>query len=108
MLTWDEDLCERDVVVRYKDHLEQVAHVRVAVHLAAHRIHHLDDLLGPLIPRSCLATNHTCPRHHLHCNAVCHLLPTTDYQSNMQTDARHLEVAMRATGCQKISCERYE
>lgn len=86
ILTWDENLCQRDVVVRYKHHLEQVAHIRVAVDLAAHRIHHLDDLLGPLIPRSCLTTNHTRPRHHLHCNTIYHLLPATDHQSKMQSD----------------------
>ena len=82
MLTWDEDLCQRVVIVRYKDHLEQVTHIRVAVDLAAHCVHHLDDLLGPLIPRSCLTTNDACPRHHLRCNTVYGLLPTTDYQSN--------------------------
>ncbi len=108
MLTRDEDLCQRDVVVRYKDHLQQVAHIRVAVHLAAHRIHHLDDLLGPLIPRSCLTTNHTRPRHHLHYSTVYDLLPPPDYQSNMQTDARHLVVAMRANGYQRSSFESYE
>ena len=65
-LTWDENLCQRDVVVWHKDHLEQVPNIRVTVDLGTDSADHLDDLLGPLIPRGCLAAYHTRPWYHLH------------------------------------------
>lgn len=63
--TWDDDLCERDIVVWHKDQLEQVAGGRVIVDLGAHCAHQLNDALGHLVPGSGLATHHTHPWHHL-------------------------------------------
>lgn len=64
--TWNKDLCKGHIVVRDKDHLEQVPNITVAVDLAADSIDHLDDLFGTFIPWSCLTTNDTCSGHHLH------------------------------------------
>lgn len=80
--TWNKDLCKGHIVVRDKDHLEQVPNVRIAVDLAANSIDHLDDLFGTLIPWSCLATNDTCSGHHLHT-----LILLSHQNAAMQDDA---------------------
>mmetsp|Transcript_40127 Transcript_40127/g.103876 ORF Transcript_40127/g.103876 Transcript_40127/m.103876 type:complete len:708 (-) Transcript_40127:720-2843(-) len=53
----DDDLRQRDVVVRDEDKLEQVADVGVVVDLVADRADQLDDALGHLVARGRLAAD---------------------------------------------------